>query len=195
MQKTLNGVSARVLFDAESRETSFPDVPVTYITCKRSVWFCAWAEMVTRKRYEAAIEKGEKVRPIKFFSLDDNHFVSAPSFHVGFPQKRLNHSYRPTGTIPNVCLRLSLRELAASAMLRLVYSHYQVAYSCLSLTLICGVDSECLIPGVWRIRYKTSLSSSLCYQPFRRFIFDPTCSVLKSLSALMAMSLLIVNWC
>lgn len=80
MQNALAQQASRVLFDldSDSKKAWFPAVTVTYnISCKQSVWFCLWAELETRKRYNEASANGTTVRPIQFVEIDDNHFVSA----------------------------------------------------------------------------------------------------------------------
>jgi hypothetical protein len=81
MQTTLYQQTDRVLFNPRANLATppFPQVGVTYILCKKSVWFCIWAKKVTAEKHEEGLASGKAVRPIIFVEVEHNHFVRGSS--------------------------------------------------------------------------------------------------------------------
>jgi len=85
MQITVKEITRRVFFDKTLVGSNLPNVPVLYISCRRSIWYCAWAAYKFRELYEQHVSKGDTVRPVHFTYLDDgNHFA-----HIDIPDQLL----------------------------------------------------------------------------------------------------------
>lgn len=101
MQSTFKEMTRRAFFDKSLVESNLPNVPVLYISCRRSIWYCAWAAYKFRELYEQHLSKGDTVRPIHFTYLDDgNHFVSDLDF---LWIKMSEIQARPIWTFPTNC--------------------------------------------------------------------------------------------
>ncbi|EPQ57222.1 hypothetical protein GLOTRDRAFT_39020 [Gloeophyllum trabeum ATCC 11539] len=77
MQSTVNAQAKRALFDESLAQTVLPELQVVHIVCMRTHWHCMWGHIQTRKKYEAHVARGEKVRLISSVQIPQgNHFVS-----------------------------------------------------------------------------------------------------------------------
>ena len=76
MQRLLQKVTRKVLFDEYLATYFFPEVPVTLIGASRSNWHCLWAGLETKRRYNYRIARGQNIRPMRFVTIEEaNHFV------------------------------------------------------------------------------------------------------------------------
>jgi len=82
-QQELGNQTKRALFDPDLAKSIFPDIPITYIECKSSNWYCVSSFFETERRVKELQSAGTPARNIKFVELADaNHFVGPISVHM-----------------------------------------------------------------------------------------------------------------
>lgn len=74
MQVALREMTDHVLFSPT--EDFFPDVGVTYLAGRQSMWLCPWGALETRRIHDERVKEGREVRGLRMHAWNYNHLVS-----------------------------------------------------------------------------------------------------------------------
>ncbi|KAJ3913686.1 hypothetical protein F5877DRAFT_83554 [Lentinula edodes] len=76
MQAELGEQTQRALFDSELAQNFFPGLPITFLACQSTNWYCVYSFFETERRTKENIAQGHPGRQMAFVELPHaNHFV------------------------------------------------------------------------------------------------------------------------
>ncbi|KAJ3924306.1 MAG: hypothetical protein NXY57DRAFT_388919 [Lentinula lateritia] len=76
MQTELGEQTQRALFDSELAQNFFPGLPITFLACQSTNWYCVYSFFETERRTKENVAQGHPGRQMAFVELPHaNHFV------------------------------------------------------------------------------------------------------------------------